>query len=82
MDLASFSQANTNSYTVKKVSEPNRLTSTRMPQYVVNHHPVVLYATNPGNLQSNSSVGNNITVLSVSNPTLIGRDILYGSKLM
>ena len=73
-DLESFSQANTN--TQWKVSEPSRVTSTMMPQYMVNHHPVVLDAANPGNqnLQSSLLVGNN-AIPNVSNSTLIGQDM-------
>ena len=59
VDLESFSQANTN--TQWKVSEPSRVTSTMISQYMVNHHPAVLDAANAGNqnLQSNLSVENN-----------------------
>ena len=73
-DLESFSQANTS--TQWKVSEPSRVTSTMMPQYMVNHHPVVLDAANPGNRnsQSNLLVGNN-AIPNVSNSTLISQDM-------
>ena len=71
-DLESFNLANTN--TQWKVSEPSRVTSTMMPQYMVNHHPVVLDAANPRNqnLQLNLLVGSN-AIPNVSNSTLIGR---------
>ena len=47
-----------------------------MPQYMVNHHPIVLDAANPGNrnLQLNLLVENN-AILDVSNSTLIGQDM-------
>ena len=43
---------------------------------MVNHHPVVLDAANPGNRnsQSNLLVGNN-AIPNVSNSTLIGQDM-------
>ena len=47
LDLESCSQTN-----AKTQSEPSRVTSTMMPQHVLNHHPVVLDAVNPGILQS------------------------------
>ena len=59
MDLESSSQANVN--TQWKVSEPSRVTSTMMPQHVVNHHPVVLDAENPV-LQSNALMGNSAAI--------------------
>ena len=75
MDLENFSQANTN--TQWKVSEPSRITSIVMLQYMVNHHPVVLDAANLGNqvLQSNLLLGTSTTFINVLNPTLIGQDI-------
>ena len=73
VDLKSSSQANVN--TQWKVSEPSRVTSTMMPQHVVNHHPVVLDGENPGILQSNALMGNNAAIQNVSNPTLIGQDM-------
>ena len=75
VDLGSFSRANTN--TQSKMSEPCRITSTMMPQYVVNHHPVVLNAANPGNqnLQLNLLEGNNTAASIISSPSLIGQDM-------
>ena len=55
------------------MNEPNRVTSTMMPQYNVNHHPVVLDAGNPGNRNSQSNLLNAIS--NVSNSTLIGQDM-------
>ena len=74
VNLESFSQANTN--TQWKMSEHSMVTSTVMPQYMANHHPVVLDAANPGNwkLQSNLLLGNN-AIPNVSNSTVIGQDI-------
>jgi len=73
LDLESCSQ--TNAKTQWKVSEPSRVTSTMMPQHVVNHHPVVLDAVNPGILQSNSLMRNNAALHNVSNSALIGQDM-------
>ena len=75
MDLEKFSQANTN--TQWKVSEPSRIASIVMLQYMVNHHPVVLDVANPGNqmLQSNLLLGTNTAVINVLNPTLIDQDL-------
>ena len=78
LDLESCSQ--TNAQTQWKVSEPSRVTSTMMPQHVVNHHPVVLDAVNPGILQLNLSMGNNAALHNVSNSALIGQDMWKQQK--
>ena len=67
MNLESSRQANVN--TQWKMSEPSRVTSTTMPQHVVNHHSVVLDAENPGISQSN------FVNAAISNPTLIGQEL-------
>ena len=75
VDLESFRQANTS--TQSTMSEPCRVSSAIVPEYVVNRHSVVLDAANPENrsLQSNLLVGNNAAASNVSNPTLIGQDM-------
>ena len=58
-----------------RVSKPSRVSSTMMPQYVANHHPLVLDAVNPGNLQTHSLMGNDTAIQTVPNPMLIGQDM-------